>query len=140
MGPFRPMLMRYRKVATFLLMVPLAAVFLGASGISWPGSFESSGVTEAIVLGDDPPAKIDGKRAYGYLKKICEIGPRTAGSEANARQRKMVAEHFTKMGAVVEEQKWAIAHPQTGQRLILVNLIARWHPERRERVVIGGAL
>jgi glutaminyl-peptide cyclotransferase len=138
MGPSRLTLMRYRKVATFLLIVPLAAVFLVASGISCPGSFESSSVTEAIVLADDPPAKIDGKRAYGYLKKICEIGPRTAGSEANARQRKMVAEHFTKMGGVVEEQKWAIAHPQTGQRLILVNLIARWHPERRERVVIGA--
>ncbi len=130
--------MRYRKVATFLLIVPLAAVFLGTSRMSWPEAYETPSVAEAIVLMDDPPAKIDGKRAYGYLKKICEIGPRTAGSEANARQRKMVAEHFTKMGGVVEEQKWAIAHPQTGQRLILVNLIARWHPERRERVVIGA--
>ena len=44
------------------------------------------------------PAPIDGQRAYGYLKKICEIGPRVAGSEANARQRQMVAEHFTKTG------------------------------------------
>ena len=45
------------------------------------------------------PAPIDGKRAYGYLKQICEIGPRTAGSEANTRQRKLVADHFKKTGA-----------------------------------------
>ena len=50
------------------------------------------------------PAPIDGKRAFGYLKQICEIGPRIAGSEANTRQRKLVAEHFTKMGATVKEQ------------------------------------
>jgi Peptidase family M28 len=139
MGPFRRRLMRARKIATSLLIVPLAAVLFCSSGIlPWPGSFEPSSITEASVLAADGPPKIDGKRAYGYLKKICEIGPRTAGSEANARQRKMVAEHFTKMGGVVEEQSWAIAHPQTGERLILVNLIGRWHPERRERVVIGA--
>ncbi len=139
MGSFRLRLMRSRKIASYLLVVPLAAVFLGSSGIlSWPGAFEATSVTEASALVFDDPPKIDGKRAYGYLKKICDIGPRTAGSEANARQRKMVAEHFTKMGGVVEEQRWAIVHPQTGQRLILVNLIGRWHPERRDRVVIGA--
>ena len=62
------------------------------------------------------PAPIDGKRAFGYLKKICEIGPRIAGSEANTRQRKMVAEHFTKIGGKVREQPFAAAHPLTGQR------------------------
>ncbi len=139
MGSFRLRLMRSRKIASCLLVVPLAAVFLGSSGmLSWPGAFEATSVTEASALVFDDPPKIDGKRAYGYLKKICDIGPRTAGSEANARQRKMVAEHFTKMGGVVEEQRWAIAHPQTGERLILVNLIGRWHPERRDRVVIGA--
>ncbi len=48
------------------------------------------------------PPPIDGERAYEYLKQICEIGPRTAGSEANAKQRKLVADHFTKMGATVQ--------------------------------------
>ncbi len=44
------------------------------------------------------PAPIDGERAYGYFKQICEIGPRIAGSEANTRQRKLVADHFKKDG------------------------------------------
>ena len=33
------------------------------------------------------PAPIDGDRAFGYLRAICELGPRPAGSPANTRQR-----------------------------------------------------
>lgn len=33
------------------------------------------------------PSAIDGGRAYQYLKDICAIGPRPAGSAANQRQR-----------------------------------------------------
>ncbi len=71
---------------------------------------------------------------YGYLKKICEIGPRLAGSPENARQRKMVAEHFTKMGGQVREQPFRTKHPLTGRRVDMVNLIGSWHPERTQRV------
>ena len=52
-----------------------------------------------------PPPAIDGKRAYGYLKQIVEIGPRTAGSEANTRQRKLVADHFAKTGGKVRNSR-----------------------------------
>ena len=59
------------------------------------------------------PAPIDGKRAYGYLKQICEIGPRTAGSAANARQRKLVADISQKMGGKVREQPFTRDQPVT---------------------------
>ena len=49
---------------------------------------------------------------------------------ANTRQRQMVAEHFKKMGAEVREQTWQIDDPQTGQPLVLVNLIGSWFPDR----------
>jgi hypothetical protein len=84
------------------------------------------------------PAPIDGQRAYGYLKQICEIGPRTAGSEANRRQRKLVADHFAKTGGKVREQPFRALHPVTGQPLVLANLIGSWNPDRLERVVIGA--
>ena len=84
------------------------------------------------------PAPIDGKRAFGYLEKICEIGPRIAGSEANTRQRKMVADHFKPRGARSASSPSPPPHPLTGQRVDMVNLIGSWHPERTERVVIGA--
>src|SRR5438105_1819062 len=61
------------------------------------------------------PAPIDGDRAYTYLKAICDLGPRTAGSAANGRQRAMVAAHFEKMGAKLAEQRFASNDPRTRQ-------------------------
>jgi glutaminyl-peptide cyclotransferase len=84
------------------------------------------------------PSKIDGDRAYGYLKAICEIGPRPAGTAANTRQRQMVAAHFKKYGAKVREQPFSGADPVSNAPVAMVNLIGSWFPERTERVVIGA--
>lgn len=84
------------------------------------------------------PAPIDGDRAYGYLKEICAIGPRPAGSEANARQRKLVAEHFRKAGGAVREQPFGGRDPLSGAPVAMVNLIGSWFPERTERVLLAA--
>ena len=83
------------------------------------------------------PAPINGDRAYGYLKAICKIGPRPAGSAANTKQRQMVADHFAKYGATVREQPFQAVDPLSNAPVTMVNLIGSWFPERTERVVIG---
>jgi hypothetical protein len=117
-------------VIGLLLLAGMAWIALPVS--SWLGSLEASAAMAAN------PAPIDGKRAFGYLEKICELGPRIAGSEANTRQREMVAAHFKAMGATILEQPFSTRHPMTGQRVDMVNLVGSWHPERRDRVVIGA--
>lgn len=84
------------------------------------------------------PAAIDGKRAFGYLEQICKLGPRPAGSAANSRQRELVTAHFKKHGATIREQPFEGTHPETGERLALMNVIASWHPERPTRVLIAA--
>jgi glutaminyl-peptide cyclotransferase len=84
------------------------------------------------------PAPIDGDRAYKYLKQICAIGPRPAGSAANTKQRQLVASHFEKLGAKVTEQPFSGADPKSGEKVDMVNLVGSWHPERLQRVVIGA--
>lgn len=84
------------------------------------------------------PEAIDGDRAYGYLKAICNFGPRKAGSKANTQQREYVAAHFKKMGATLREQKFATQDPLSGERVDMVNLIASWNPDRSERVVVAA--
>jgi hypothetical protein len=84
------------------------------------------------------PAAVDGGRALGYLRKICDIGPRPAGSEANARQREMVAELWKANGLEVREQPFQAIDPVSRERKNLVNLIGAWKPERTKRVVIGA--
>lgn len=90
-------------------------------------------------MGDESPiqpAAIDGARAYGYLKQICALGPRPAGSEANAKQRAMVAGHFQSHGGKVFEQKFTGTDPRSGRRVELANLIGSWFPERTDRVLL----
>jgi hypothetical protein len=93
---------------------------------------------EAATLLTGTPAPIDGARAFGYLKKICELGPRPAGSEANTRQRKLVAEHFQKCGGTIREQPFTAPDPRSGEPVAMVNLIGSWFPERDQRIVIGA--
>jgi glutaminyl-peptide cyclotransferase len=118
-----------------LTLTPIFATVLISLILPAVQRLRSSEANAAMVAS---PAPIDGRRAYGYLKQICEIGPRIAGSEANTRQRKLVAEHFTKLGAKVREQSFRGDHPLTGRRVEMANLIGSWHPERLERVVIAA--
>jgi glutaminyl-peptide cyclotransferase len=113
-----------------IALLLLAGILL--SGSSWLGSLEANAAMAAT------PAPIDGERAFGYLEKICELGPRIAGSEANTRQRKMVADHFKAAGATIREQPFSARHPLTGDRVEMVNLIGSWHTDRAQRVVIAA--
>jgi hypothetical protein len=116
----------------------LVAILLG--GV-WGGYRYWSGPEESAMLQSNQqpqPAPIDGERAYGYLKKICDLGPRLAGSEANSKQRQMVADHFKKLGATIKEQRFTSRDPSSGARVEMVNLIGSWFPERVDRVLIGA--
>jgi len=118
------------------LVLPLVIVgWIG--GLTFP-LLQRPHTAEANAAMLASPAPIDGKRAFGYLKQICEIGPRTAGSPANTRQRKLVSDHFAKNGAKVTEQPFRAIHPVTGEQLVMSNLIGSWKPDSLQRVVIGA--
>jgi len=124
--------------------LPWAFVALG--GVVWLASQRQEGKHGILMSPADAqeppkalkPAAVDGARALGYLKKICDIGPRPAGSEANARQRAMVAELWKANGLEVREQPFDAIDPVSRERKKLVNLIGAWKPERTKRVVIGA--
>lgn len=78
----------------------------------------------------------DGARAYGYLKQICEIGPRPSGSEGMQKQQELLLRHFSQLGAEVSLQEFAGRDPRTGQLVPMANLIARFFPERRDRILL----
>jgi glutaminyl-peptide cyclotransferase len=124
------------KIIVKYAFLPLLIVGL-AAGLTVPVQECFSPVEANATMFASPPA-IDGQRAYDYLKKIVEIGPHTAGSEANTRVRKLVAGHFTKMGAKVREQPFRAVHPTTGKPLVMTNLVASWKPDVLQRVVIGA--
>jgi hypothetical protein len=127
---------RVIKLVFKYVFVPVLVVALVGGTIA--PLFPRAKTVEATELMQLKPPPIDGQRAYKYLKQICELGPRTAGSDANKRQREMVSAHFTKMGAEVKEQPFRARDPMTKKPLIMVNLIGSWFPDRNSRVVIGA--
>ena len=78
----------------------------------------------------------NGARAYEYLKQLCAIGPRPSGSAGMEAQQKLLAEHFQKLGARVELQRFRIRHPLDNSPVPMANLIARWFPERKARILL----
>jgi hypothetical protein len=111
--------------------------------IGGAGVLAAAGLVAWVAMGkgmdDKPtlkPAPIDGERAFGYLKTICDLGPRPAGSAANEEQRKLVAAHFQRMGAVVTEQPFTAPDPLSGRPVSMANLVGSWFPDRTRRVVL----
>jgi hypothetical protein len=89
------------------------------------------------VQAEEPKVNpLDPQRAYGYLRQICDLGPRPSGSSAMARQQELVTAHFEQLGGQVSRQRFVVRHPLTESPVTMTNLIVEWHPERERRILL----
>jgi glutaminyl-peptide cyclotransferase len=111
----------------------LAAVFWALPGLRGAaGNAVAAG--EALTLEKIP---FNGARAYEELKRLCAIGPRPSGSAGMEAQQKLLAEHFEKLGARVEFQRFRVRHPQnSGVAVPMANIVVRWWPDRADRILL----
>ncbi len=77
----------------------------------------------------------DGAAAKQWLDKICEIGPRVSGTPGMQKQQELLVPHFEALGGQVELQKFRVRHPVNGGPVPMANIVVRWHPERKERIM-----
>ena len=89
---------------------------------------------ESKLALDDIP--FNGERAYGYLKQICEIGPRVSGTEGMRRQQELLKTHFESLGGRVSLQEFPARNPLDGGRVPMANMIVEWYPEKTERILL----
>jgi hypothetical protein len=82
------------------------------------------------------PIKIDTKRALGYLKEVCTIGPRMSGTPGMKKQQELLQKHFTDLGAKVRLQTFQARQFSQGKPVEMTNLIVSWNPENRRRVIL----
>jgi glutaminyl-peptide cyclotransferase len=82
--------------------------------------------------------EFSGARAFAHLEAISALGPRPSGSPAMVKQRALLAAHFRDAGGTVQGQAFQIRDRRSGAPVHMENLIVEWHPERRERVLIGA--
>ncbi len=82
------------------------------------------------------PTQFDAAAAFKHLEAVCQIGPRYSGSQGMALQQEYLQKHFSNLGAGVFSQTFSIRHPNNGKQVMLKNLLVRWHPERKNRLLI----
>lgn len=80
----------------------------------------------------------DRDRAMKYLQQICDLGPRQSGTPAMAKQIDVVKKHFEEQGAKVELQKFTAKQRSQSKAVDMVNVIARWQPEKPRRVLLSA--
>lgn len=99
---------------------------------------ESNGaqITKSSLTLEEIP--FDGRRTYDYLKQVCDLGSRISGSTGMDAQRKLLVDHFEKLGGQAELQKFSAPHPRDGSTVPMANLIVHWHPERAERILLAA--
>jgi hypothetical protein len=128
--------------STMRFLVPGAVTMIVCTTLFPARSTTSSAADRAKTAAAQPAndealPKIDSDRAFGYLKKICEFGPRISGSQAMEKQQQLIAEHFTKLKAQVRFQSFDAPHPQSRKPVRMNNIIVSWDPAAKERVLLA---
>jgi glutaminyl-peptide cyclotransferase len=114
-----------RKIILLALLACAGAIVTGATTIAAAGP----------AAGVNP---IDANRAFGYLEKLCAIGPRVSGSAGMREQQEMLEKHFTELGGKVSWQRFEAKDPRDGRKVPMANLIVSWHPEKQERIFVSA--
>ena len=109
---------------TFSGMVAMALLVAAAA---WPGRGRA-----------EDPLEFSGERSFAHLETIAGLGPRPSGSAAMVKQRALLAAHFRAAGGTVRGQAFQVRDRRTGAPVHMENIIVEWHPDRRDRVLIGA--
>ncbi|MCS7167119.1 MAG: M28 family peptidase [Gemmatales bacterium] len=143
--------MRIRLAVLGLLLLAVAAlsVWLSTSGtsnspITKPDAasemtnpvadYMAQRIVEATLT--MPGRLFQGPRALQYLRDICALGPRISGSPGMKKQQELLRKHFERYGATVELQRFRAQQRSRKEPVEMVNLIARWHPDRSRRIIL----
>lgn len=78
----------------------------------------------------------DGKRAMGYLKAICDIGPRISGTDGMKKQQELIEKHFKALDAKVTYQKFSARQVSQRRPTEMANMVISFHPDRERRVIL----
>jgi glutaminyl-peptide cyclotransferase len=80
--------------------------------------------------------QFNGNAAFEYLKTVCDFGPRMSLSDGMRKQQEFLKTHFEQLGAAVTVQPFNARDPNSGNWIQLSNMVVRWNPERKIRLLI----
>ena len=107
--------------------------FLGSTG---DGQEKQRDQFAGDQVGPGDPVPFDGKRAMGYLKAICDIGPRMSATPGMKKQQELIKKHFEGLGYKVTEQKFEAKQKSQKNAVPMTNLIVSFSPAKHRRIII----
>jgi len=116
-------------------LVAAAGVAAGCSAGAQPPTKKSGFAEDTVPKVAPVEFPFDQARAVGYVKQLCDIGPRVSGTDGMARQIELVEKHFQAHGATVTRQEFKARQASKREATNFVNLIVSWHPEKAKRVL-----
>ena len=70
------------------------------------------------------------------MQAICKIGPRISTSPGMQQQQQYIDKHLKANGGETLTQEFPAVNPFTGRQVALQNLIVRYHPDRKRRLLM----
>ena len=107
-----------------------------ANGQEKKAEFAQDRVPPALPAGDEKPAPFDAKRAMGYLKDVCDIGPRMSGTPGMKKQQELVTKHFEGLGLTVTAQKFQARQTSQTKPVDMTNLVVSFYPDFPRRIIL----
>jgi hypothetical protein len=88
--------------------------------------------------GAQSSVEFSGGRAWQYLLKQCEFGPRVPGTAAHDSTSAFIIEHLRKCGARVSLQRFEIDDPYGDGVLRLTNIVGSFYADARKRFLLAA--
>lgn len=85
-----------------------------------------------------PAAAFEGKRAFGWLTRQCEFGPRVPGTAAHDSCFAFLVETLRGYASDVETDTFHYDSPVLRSEVRLMNVVARFRPDLKQRVLFGA--
>jgi glutaminyl-peptide cyclotransferase len=108
-------------------LTPWTVVLVTAASLAAVGS-----------CGRPAQAAFDGKRAYDWIVRQCDFGPRTPGTAAHDSCGAFLVATLRRLAPVVETDSFSYDSPDLHRTVRLVNVVARFRPKTQPRILIGA--
>jgi hypothetical protein len=96
---------------------------------------ETPAAAPAAVQTEQPVPVFDGARAFGYLTRQCEFGPRVPGSDAHAKCLRYLEAELAKYADAVNLQSFTVMGFE-GSPVVMTNVIASFRSQAPRRILL----
>ncbi|MEK7560682.1 MAG: fused MFS/spermidine synthase [Patescibacteria group bacterium] len=97
-------------------------------------------MTAALLDGGDNNERmnINGNEVMAFISQQLRYGPRHLGAEGHEKTWRALAAELAALSSDVATDQWEEVSPVDGEKYALANVIARFFPDKKQRVLLGA--